>query len=207
MIIFVCNSANDEIILKSDFEKTKLNGIFYQLTNETGGNIHGNGTIEITSNSISTDDNHPKNLVDFDKSNYYESSSVKNAIICFDLKNKLVQLDSYSIKSYPDDEDCGKHLREWVVEGSIDGENWEILDEHINDSTLNGPNIISNFPVKQSDLFFRYVRLCQTGPTWHDADFLYLSNLCISNFEIFGKLKKIKENRHLFNFLSFFKKQ
>ena len=60
-------------------------GLMRYLTEETGGNIHDNGTIEITSNSISSDGYHPKNLVDYtNNTNIYDSkSNIENAKVFF----------------------------------------------------------------------------------------------------------------------------
>lgn len=62
----------------------EFHGIMRYLTEQTGGNIHDNNTIEITTN---TKCQHPKNLVDYDKDNYYNSDSVKfEPKICFDFQ-------------------------------------------------------------------------------------------------------------------------
>ena len=124
------------IVKKRPSNNKEFDGIFNYLTQETGGNIHNNGTIKITSNSIHGDNHHPKNLVDYQSNNYYDSNcNVQDPTICFDLKDKRVQLTSYSIKSQ--NLKAGSyHLKNWVIEVSNDKNSWEIVDEHSNDSTL-----------------------------------------------------------------------
>lgn len=117
-----------------DFE-----GIMNYLTKKTGGNIHDNRTIEITSNSIM---DHPKNLVDYQSSNYYHSLDNGNAFVCFYFKDKLIQVLSYSIQSRNYDKNI-IHLKNWVIEISENGQNWEEIDRHENDSILRGPNFKS----------------------------------------------------------------
>lgn len=70
--------------------------------NTEEGNIHDKGIITISSNSISDNDDkyHPKNLVDFDEDNIYESKNEKDAKVCFDFNDMTVQLSRYSILSY-----------------------------------------------------------------------------------------------------------
>lgn len=170
-------------------EGKEFDGIMNYLTKETGGNIHDNGTIEITSNSINSDNisNHPKNLVDYQEDNLYCSKDAGEAIICFDFKDKMIQLTNYSIKSY----NCGKnwsHLKNWVIEVSNNGNTWEEIDRHDDDKALNGENIIATFNITKPDGFYRFVRLRQTGPSWskHSTN----HNLIVFPFiEFYGKLK------------------
>ena len=159
------------------------------MTQKTKGNIADNGTIEIKSSST-YENNLPRNLVDFDKSNFFQSLNDKT-IVCFDLKDKLFQLTDYSIKSHNRGSYSRYHLKDWAVEVSLDGETWEVVDDHKNDSSLNGPNISASFSTKKTNSFYRYVRIRQTGPPWNKSNMLYLttSRLAISNLEILGKLK------------------
>ena len=148
----------------SEFEK--FNGIMNFLSKETGGNINDNGTVEISSNSIISDF-HPKNLVDYDKNNYYHSNDEGDAFICFDFKDKLIQLSSYSIKTN-NSKAFGTHLKNWIIEVSNDGLNWKEIDRHESDSSLNGPNFIANFMIQQEQNdFYRFIRLKQTGNSWY----------------------------------------
>ena len=48
-------------------ENNEFNGIIKYLTGKTGGNIHDNGTINVSSNSIYGNKGHPKNLLDFNE--------------------------------------------------------------------------------------------------------------------------------------------
>ena len=168
----------------------ELEGILNFLTKQTGGNIHDNGTIEITSNSIHSDD-HPKNLVDYQSNNYYyPAGNDRNAFVCFDFKDKLIQLTSYSIKSHDDDRNC-KHLRNWVIEVSNDGKTWQEIDRHENEDKLNGRKLIVNFeispPMKE---FYRFIRLLETGINWDSRNNRY--DGFFSKIEFFGKLQQTK---------------
>lgn len=171
------------------YEKGKeLNGLLRHLTNETGSNIHDNGTIEITSNDITSDSCHPKNLVDYQKDNYYNTNSKGNAFICFDFKEKSVNLSSYSIKSNGNS-DGSNNLRNWVIEVSNNRQEWEETDRRTNDSSLNGNNIIFLFNVQnQNNKFYRFIRLRQTGETSGSPNNQYF---WFKNIEFYGKMKKL----------------
>lgn len=169
-----------------EFKYTKgyeFNGIMKHLTELTGGNIHENKTIEITSNSYQRS-GHPMNLVDYKKNSEYHSNNDVNTFICFDFKDKKVQITNYSIKSESRSKNnC--HLRNWVIEGSNDNNQWEIIDEHSNDSSLNSSHAVSIFNTKNTSESYRYIRLRQTGPSWNYGGPYYLF---IANIEFFGKL-------------------
>lgn len=185
--------TEDRLAMVFEHDRGKeFEGIMKYLTNETGGNIHDNGTIEITSNSICNNSisNHPKNLVDYQNaSSYYHSADKEgHAYIRFDFRDKLVNLSSYTIKSNNNGTSSTSwNLKSWVMEVSNDCQKWEEVDRHENDSTLNGANIIHTFDIqKPSNNFYRYVQLRQTGDSWSSPNdkrfWFYL-------IEFYGKLK------------------
>lgn len=104
------------------------------LSDKTGGNIDINGTIEITSNST-YNGYHPRNLVDYYDSKIYQSDDREGKdFICFDFKDKSVNLSSYTIKSNSNYTSNSRYnLKSWSIEVSNDGENWDEIDRHIND--------------------------------------------------------------------------
>ena len=169
-------------------EGREFSGIMKHLSESTGGNIHDNGTIEITSNSIYCYDDgyHPKNLVNYNQSPYtfYHSNGDANTYIRFDFKDKKIQVDSYSIQSYNYGPNCG-HLRNWVLEVSNDSDHWEVIDSHSNDSSLNGGNIIKTFHTNKSESFYRFVQIRQTGQSWRNDYYVYFPYV-----EFYGKLKQ-----------------
>lgn len=149
------------------------------MNEKTGGNIHDNGTIEITSNSYYSGD-HPKNLVDFNDKTKYESPR-SDAWICFDFKKIKIKPTGYSIKSFEGEKnDC--HLKSWDIEVSDDGEYWNVIDQHKNCSTLNGNWFVDTFCVQSND-FSNYVRIRQTDEPWGGD---YLKICCI---KFYGFLK------------------
>lgn len=173
--------------------KDGFDGIMHYLSKKQHNiNIHDFKIIEITSNSILWNDKiyHPKNLVDYRSNyNFYHSENKPDIFVSFDFKDKRVQLSGYSIQSHEVGESQG-NLRNWVIEVSNDGDNWEEIDRHSDDPELNGSNKISTFSVqKQKDEFYRFVRLRQTGYSWYGG---FNSNSYIVYFvliDFFGKLE------------------
>ena len=115
-------------------------------------------------------------------------ANCEGGFICFDFKDKRIQLTCYSIKSSGNSSGSG-HLRNWVIEVSKDGNEWKEVDRHTNDSTLNGRNIIGTFKVneKQTD-FYHFIRLRQIGYSWRGDYFIYFPQI-----EFFGKLERISK--------------
>lgn len=144
----------------------EFDGIMHYLTEKSGGNIHDNGTIEITTNSFDRD-YHPKNLVDYRNPNYYYSKMAwLYPFVCFDFKDRRVKLSEYSIKSCSFCQNAC-HLRNWVLEVSNDGSSWAQVDRHTEDPTLNGSGIVANFKLANaSNDFFRFIKLRSTGFSW-----------------------------------------
>lgn len=128
------------------------------------------------------------NLVDYNSENFYQSLDVGGATVCFDFKNKSIQLTSYSIQSLNRSEN-GVHLKNWVMEVSNDGKKWIEIDRHQNDSRLNGPNFKSVFIINkpQTD-FYRFVRLRQIGQSWYECS--NHNYFAIAFIEFYGKLKE-----------------
>lgn len=125
-------------------------------------------------------------MVNFVDHNFNESKNEKDAKICFDFKNNAVQISGYSFKSYGNDKNLFGHLRNWNIDVSNDKENWIVIDERINDPSLNGPAITKYFQVKDKiDSFYRFVQLHVTDISWRDG----IYTVFFYFIEFFGKLK------------------
>ena len=178
-----------KMIEKEHKEGEEFNGLLRYLSEGSNGNIHDNGTINITSNSIYNDNNgyHPKNLVNYqnnEQNNYQSKNDNQDIYVCFDLKDRRIQMTSYSIKSYAAGQNW-HHLKNWKIEVSNDGNEWTTIDEHKNDSTLNGDRAIGTFKIQQETQFYRFIRLHQTGKNWANGNLI-----CFYCIEFYGKLKE-----------------
>merc|ERR1719219_3101414 len=87
----------------------------------------------------------------------------KPAASCFfviDLVNKYIQPTHYSLRHYASwDTEC---LRNWDLEGSIDGNVWLLLRKHVNDESLNGRGKWFTWEINSMNLAFSRFRIKQT---------------------------------------------
>lgn len=118
------------------------------------------------------------------QSNYFYTQNEPNSWICFEFKKCRIIPSNYSIRSNSN-ESNSLHLKNWVIEGSVDGEVWTQIDEQINCNSLNGRYYVHTFPLKQSQLEqeFKYIRIRQTGFNWSNNQYLELCSV-----EFYGKL-------------------
>lgn len=195
----VIQSIQNDLHILNNYDKlevfkyqpgSEFEGIIKSLTTKTGGNIHNNGTIKITTNSQYANCV-PQNMLDFDSGDIkneliYHSDNIENTIVCFDFKNRFVRLSNYSIMSKSCYESC---LRNWVIEASNDEKIWVTIDTKVDNNLLNGERNIHTFNIEQKNSdFYRFIRLRQTGKSWREnGTQFYIS---IYQIEFFGALRE-----------------
>jgi len=74
-------------------------------------------------------------------------------------------------------------LRNWTLQGSVNGKDWVVLKRHINDMALNSNFATASFPIADCKQSFHYFRVLQTG---HNSS--YTNYLSLSGFELYGDL-------------------
>lgn len=76
-------------------------------------------------------------------------------------------------------------MRSWVLQGSMDGENWTSLGVHEDERTICQPGQFASWPITGPSalLPFRFFRLALTGPTTGVSNNW---NLCICFLELYG---------------------
>lgn len=110
----------------------------------------------------------PKNVVDYNNDNCYcTGNHDTNAWICFDFKNREIEISSYTIKSARTG-----HAKNWVIEVSNDGSNWTQIHEVTDCSELNGNSNIKTFEVQQKQKC-RYCRFRHNGKYWNMSSFYF----------------------------------
>lgn len=168
---------------------SQFNGIIKYLTSKTGGNIHKNGTITLTSDNTSSSsfsDQLPETILDLNNDNWFGAKSgSKDYWLCFDFKDRKVEISSYTIQSYSFK---SGHLKNWVLETSENSLDWKIIDQHMGDPSLNGESRVSSFNVGKND-FSRFVRIRQIGEFWRYERFISPG---FSKIEFYGRLKSPK---------------
>jgi hypothetical protein len=175
-------------------------GIIAHLTRECGGNVQDRNVVEITSGSFEKETegafyNRPycaaKNAADLETSSEFRlahrcnrSETVlhtRNNWVCYNFKERRIVPTHYTIRT-DDDDHNHHHLKSWLVETSVDGENWREVSREENNTQLNGKRFTGTFAVAGGGEC-RFIRLVNIGRN-HCGD----DTLCISGWELFGSL-------------------
>jgi hypothetical protein len=158
-------------------EGSPLDGIIAELTRAYGGNVHEREIVNVTASAVYST-NVAQNAADLAEQNYFHSPDQANQWLCYDFKDRRVDLTDYSIAAHTNNH----FLRSWVVEGSDDGSAWTVLDERKGNADANSNHPIATFPVTNRKMC-RQVRLRQTANSAYNAQYLVLYG-----FEVFGLL-------------------
>jgi hypothetical protein len=165
-------------------EGCPLEGIIAHFTKFAGGNVHDRGIVIITSGDGYADPTFPaKNAADLEVDSFFHSDGTKNEWICYDFLNRRITPSHYTIRSKYNGQVGGSNLKSWVIEGSIDAEEWVELDRQEASGELNGPGLIVTLPVTES-IECQCIRLRSVGKNHAN-----LWDFIISAFEIFGEVK------------------
>jgi hypothetical protein len=166
-------------------------GIIRHLTREWGANV-ADRNVGVTASGVYADDeeNDPRNAADLDHESHFVSTCrnanedirhERNNWICYDFRRRRILPTHYALRSC-DEGPGGPHLKSWLVETSVDGENWTEIDHHENNGELNGHRIVQLFSVQHVEEC-RCIRLVNIGRTHCRDDALH-----IEAWEIFGSL-------------------
>lgn len=76
-------------------------------------------------------------------------------------------------------------LRDWCLQGSVDGESWDTLISHANDHTLKISGQYASWPIREGDSRhkFRYFKILQTLPNQSAPNPTHVS---LSHFDLYG---------------------
>ena len=166
-----------------DFE-----GIIKYLKDNYGNNLHEQGIITITAspngNSIK-----PEQVIDYNfKSYWYNSEDSLGGWWGINFIKKKVKMDGYSIKTANQNTNWA-HLKNWVIEGRNEGEEWKEIDRQDN-FDLNGYSYQHYYSLQMTEPY-QYVRIrCIGRDHWgyqRDKDEFALA---LSNVEIYGEIKE-----------------
>jgi hypothetical protein len=160
---------------------TPLDGIISYLTRKYGGNVHDMNAVTVTASAV-LDSRVPKNVADLEADSYFISVNAPNQWLCYDFKDMQIKPTHYSIRSRCDRGADFNQLKSWVVETSLDGNKWQVIDKRENTTDLNAQNVVKTFDVNSSQQC-RYIRILFTDRC-HGGNY----HIGFSSFEIFGVL-------------------
>ena len=156
-------------------------GIIAMMTRKFRGNLHDRGQVIVTSRDLYSDQYLQKYVLDLgDRKSCYESRNLSGAWFCLDFRDRRVLVSHYWVRTYGNGPG---HLRTWVLEGSLRGENWEQIDTVKDADSMNDKYAALRRKVTGAQGPFRYVRFRMTG-TNHNGEWW----LNCSGIELFGTL-------------------
>jgi hypothetical protein len=99
-----------------------LDGIIAHLTKKHGGNVHEMGVVTLASRTVSFSPLEGlKNIADLTTEAHFASRNEPGQWICWDFGDMRVRPTHYTLS--------GWDKKSWLVEGSMDGHNWTVIDE------------------------------------------------------------------------------
>ena len=168
--------------ISAPYAYSPFDGIFAHLTAESLESFAKKEIVKITGNSPDQSrDNDLINILDFEWNRCWTSANTPNSYIQFDFSPKQIYITHYTLKTYP----CGRgysHMKNWVIEGSSNGQQWVEIDRRDDNNDLNGKSKIATF-MCAAPTESQIVRLRQTGPNHYGDNYLILTNI-----EFFGEL-------------------
>lgn len=167
-------------------ENKVFNGIINFLKTHSKSGL--SNQIQITSSSVwNEDDNESyclQDVINYDNdATEFCSNDDINPWICFDFKKNIVVPFNYTIRSI-DGSENDHYPKSWVIEGSLDNKEWQVIDEQNDCSFLRGSSFVHTFSIQNSaSQEFRFLRMRITGPDWCNC--VHLNINCI---EFYGEL-------------------
>jgi hypothetical protein len=157
-------------------EANSLVGIISYLRHKHGGNLHEKGIVTVTSTSVLDDDPDfgPENVAGAASDSWFFSRDDPGQWLCWDFGELRLRPTNYTVSSHL--------LRSWVVEGSVNGAIWTVIDRQSDNQDFKRKANVASFDVSES-VECRFVRLSQTDENHRNG---YI--LAIDTVEFFGTL-------------------
>ena len=115
------------------------------------------------------------------KNNYVSPGDAASAYLLFRFKRSSVILRAYTLRTRTFREDEA-HAKSWIVEGSIDGNHFEIIDTVNNTELLQGNGNYSTFSCDK-EIVSKYIRITLTEKTYYSLYRLHLTRV-----DFFGEM-------------------
>jgi hypothetical protein len=165
--------------------RMSFDGIVSLLSRQAGGNAHDKGVISAMGTPADGSAcYHPRNVVDFgSNSTYFYSANVEKPPqwMGYDFRDCRVVVTHYLLRSNGD-QPGGRHMRSWILEGSMDNTKWDVLDERRDHAALNYVDADFCFETHAA-VECKYIRIRPTGVNWQ-----WNYHLHFKAFEVFGAL-------------------
>ena len=161
------------------FNGTVFDGIFNQLRKDN--KINSFVKVKFSSDGCGFD---AKKLVQKNNSDFsFYTRDIPNSWISFNFNKCQVSVTHYTIRTDRWNQTGGNHPRSWVIEGFRDNK-WEIIDERVNNRSLNGAGISHTFSIQRNTYnLYNSIRIRLTDTNWNNKNYLMLNSI-----EFYGNL-------------------
>jgi hypothetical protein len=119
---------------------------------------------------------------------YFASENIPGQWLMLDFQEMRVRVSEYTLRTHVYDAGA-YHLKNWVLEGSVEAKSWKVLDTRSGNGDLNGKSRLAHFRISEMSDECRYVRVRATGLNHQNENYLL-----VGCFEIFGDLINFQEN-------------
>jgi hypothetical protein len=114
----------------------------------------------------------PSSIIEEKPKKHWFTESDGNAWVLLEFTELFIQPTDYAIWSHAG----ASTLRNWVFQGSNDRINWVVLSTHRNDESIKQPFSTATWPINTNG-FFKFFRVVQTGNNWSGNSWLYMLKL------------------------------
>ncbi len=155
------------------------NGVFYYLGTSKGATAWNNPSgvsIGVTASSVGFGS---VELLTNRADDQFYTGNIANSWVEFDLGTLALKCNYYCLRNRNQDI---HYLRNWQLQGSNDGNTWAVLDDQVNNSTLNTPSQWLSLPVTSSVQYSKF-RIFETGINSSNAYYV-----CLGEVELYGVL-------------------
>ncbi|OHS95358.1 hypothetical protein TRFO_38521 [Tritrichomonas foetus] len=178
---FEDKSSMKRYIKKIEFsENDSLSGIITYLEGKYNG--INSKILTVSSSSCNGSEYQPINATKMKEDSIFRSNNSSNQWLKFEFHTLSIVPSHYTIRSAYHWGANDEQPSNWVIESSLDGENWIEIDRRENNTDLNAKNKTFTFQVTKP-ILSKFIQLRNIGKTCGDNDFLTLSS-----FELFGEI-------------------
>ena len=162
-------------------ESKPLNGLLLRLKKMNNNqNLHETIVVKVILSERWDTSVHP--VIDVDTDAITASGPSVDSWIAYDFgPSGRITPTSYTLKTRTNYERWPNTPHSWVIETSVDGIHWEMIDVQVNVESVKKSLAVNHFTMKRSPTPCRYVRIARIQPNESGA-----SGICISAFELFG---------------------
>ena len=114
----------------------------------------------------------PSSIIEENPARHWFTESDGNAWVVIEFTELYIQPTDYAIWSHGG----ASTLRNWAFQGSNDRMNWVVLSTHRNDESIRAPFSTCTWPINTNG-FFKYFRVIQTGNNWSGNRWLYMMKM------------------------------